>query len=119
MPSLVIVDSMKEDVQDSLDEFKVMVVNGMYEVERAEQFGEVAEQIAKLKTDFGPFQQKMAEERNACTFTPHRMLEPVIPPAPRLLLSYLLRDDPIGRKPRWGKWRSKKSRDKRTLAEQI
>jgi len=114
------VESMKQKVQDSLDEFMSMVVNGNYEEERPEQFGEVAELVAKVKADFGPFQLEMVEERNACMFTPHRMPEPVIPPAPRLLLSFIIRDDGIGwRKPRWEKWMGKKSRDKRTLAEQI
>ena len=119
--SLAIIENMKQEVQDSLDEFMSMVVNGMYEVERPEQFVEVAEQLAKIRADFGPFQLEMAEEMNACMFTPHRMPEPEIPPAPGRLLHFLLFDDPIGRavEPRWGKWRGKKSRDKRTLAEQI
>ena len=80
--SLAIIENMKQEVQDSLDEFMSMVVNGMYEVERPEQFVEVAEQLAKIRADFGPFQLEMAEEMNACMFTPHRMPEPVIPPAP-------------------------------------
>ena len=67
------VESMKQKVQDSLDEFMAMIVNGNYEEERPEQFGEVAELVAKVKADFGPFQLEMVEERNACMFTPHRM----------------------------------------------
>ncbi len=35
------VESMKQKVQDSLDEFMSMVVNGSYEEERPKQFGEV------------------------------------------------------------------------------
>ena len=80
--SLEMVESMKQDVQDSLDEFMSMIVNGKYEEERPEQFREVAEQLAKIRADFGPFQLEMAEEMNACMFTPYRMPEPVIPPAP-------------------------------------
>ena len=68
--SLQEVESMKQKVQDSLDEFMSMVVNGNYEEERPEQFGEVAELVAKVKADFGPFQLEMVEERNACMFTP-------------------------------------------------
>ena len=67
--TLAMVATMKQRVQDSLDEFMSMRENGMYEVEWPERFGEVAEQIAKMKVAFEPFQLEMAEERNACMFT--------------------------------------------------
>ena len=92
--SLQEVESMKQKVQDSLDEFMSMVVNGNYEEERPEQFGELAELVAKVKADFGPFQLEMVEESNACMFTPHRMPEPVIPPPLLKLLHYLLYRNP-------------------------